>query len=57
MCVSAEILYVLEGHVQPEKFGTLPDAMWWSITTLTTVGYGDAVPITVAQVQALTFYA
>lgn len=48
MCISAETLYVLEGHIQPEKFGTLPDAMWWSITTLTTVGYGDAVPITVA---------
>ncbi len=56
MCISAEVLYVLEGHVQPEKFGTLPDAMWWSITTLTTVGYGDAVPITVAgkMVASLT---
>ena len=46
MLFSAQIMYLVEGHVQPEKFGTLPDAMWWSITTLTTVGYGDSFPIT-----------
>jgi len=32
--------------VQPEKFGTIPDAMWWSIVTLGTIGYGDVVPVT-----------
>jgi voltage-gated potassium channel len=32
--------------VQPDKFGTIPDAMWWAIVTLGTVGYGDAVPET-----------
>lgn len=44
--IFAEIMYLTEGRVQPERFGTLPDAMWWAVTTLTTVGYGDAVPIT-----------
>ena len=48
MCLSAEAMHVLEGEVQPKLFGTLPNAMWWAITTLTTVGYGDAIPITAA---------
>ncbi len=44
--VLAHVMYLIERNVQPQIFGTLPDAMWWSITTLTTVGYGDAIPIT-----------
>ena len=40
-------IYVLEREQQPEVFGTMPEAMWWSIITLTTVGYGDVVPMTV----------
>jgi voltage-gated potassium channel len=43
---AAAAMHAAEGAVQPEVFGTIPDAMWWAITTLTTVGYGDAVPIT-----------
>src|SRR5262249_45303538 len=46
MCFSAEAMYLAEGAVQPKLFGTIPDAMWWAIATLTTVGYGDAVPQT-----------
>ncbi|WEK48277.1 MAG: ion transporter [Candidatus Andeanibacterium colombiense] len=42
----ATALYWAEGDVQPEKFGSIPRALWWAIVTLTTVGYGDAVPIT-----------
>ncbi len=44
--VAASIMHVIEGQAQPDKFGTVPDAMWWAIVTLTTTGYGDAVPIT-----------
>ncbi|WP_321391630.1 cyclic nucleotide-gated ion channel [Emcibacter sp.] len=44
---SATIMYYVEGHVQPKAFGNIPIAMWWSLTTLTTVGYGDVVPITI----------
>ena len=40
------VMYEIEGAVQPETFGTIPNAMWWAIETLTTVGYGDAVPAT-----------
>lgn len=42
----ATLLWSIEGSVQPDKFGTVPEAMWWSIVTLGTVGYGDVVPIT-----------
>ncbi|MGJ4947589.1 cyclic nucleotide-gated ion channel [Bradyrhizobium sp. HKCCYLS20291] len=42
----ASLLYAVERDVQPEKFGTIPDAMWWAIVTLGTVGYGDVVPVT-----------
>jgi voltage-gated potassium channel len=45
--IAASTMYLVERDVQPDKFGTIPDAMWWAIVTLGTVGYGDAVPITV----------
>jgi voltage-gated potassium channel len=38
--------YFLEHDVQPAGFGSVPAALWWAIATLTTVGYGDVVPIT-----------
>lgn len=44
--VAASIMQAVEGDAQPEKFGTIPDAMWWAIITLATVGYGDVSPIT-----------
>jgi voltage-gated potassium channel len=44
--IAASVMYVIERHVQPDKFGTIPDAMWWAIVTLGTVGYGDVAPIT-----------
>ena len=39
-------MYLAERDVQPDKFGTIPDAMWWAIVTLGTIGYGDVVPVT-----------
>jgi voltage-gated potassium channel len=44
--ISATAMHLVERHAQPEKFGTIPDAMWWAIVTLGTIGYGDVVPIT-----------
>ncbi len=46
LLVSASIMHAAEGTVQPEAFGSIPAAMWWSVVTLTTVGYGDVVPVT-----------
>jgi voltage-gated potassium channel len=40
------VVYFLERNAQPEVFSNLPSAMWWAVVTLTTTGYGDAVPIT-----------
>ena len=42
----ASLLYAIERDAQPDKFGTIPNAMWWAIVTLGTVGYGDVVPVT-----------
>lgn len=51
-------MYLAERHVQPEVFGSIPRAMWWAVVTLTTVGYGDATPVTpigriIASITAL----
>jgi len=42
----ASLLYAIERDVQPDRFGNIPQAMWWAIVTLGTVGYGDVVPVT-----------
>ena len=46
LLVFSILIYFIEGNVQPESFGSIPDAMWWGIATLTTVGYGDIYPAT-----------
>lgn len=40
-------IYYFENEAQPEHFSSIFDSLWWSIVTLTTVGYGDVYPITV----------
>lgn len=48
MSVAATGMYYIEQTAQPEAFGSIPAALWWALTTLTTVGYGDVTPITTA---------
>jgi len=45
--VSAVGIYHFENEAQPDKFASVFHSLWWSVTTLTTVGYGDTYPITV----------
>ncbi len=45
---SSSLVYFVENEVQPQAFSDIPQAMWWGIVTLTTVGYGDVAPITAA---------
>ena len=39
-------MYFLENEAQPEVFSSIPAAMWWGVCTLTSVGYGDVIPVT-----------
>jgi voltage-gated potassium channel len=44
--LSSSFIYFAENQAQPDKFPDIPSAMWWSVVTLTTVGYGDVYPVT-----------
>jgi len=51
--VLGSLMYVIEG--QKNGFDTLPDSIYWAIVTLTTVGYGDVVPMTIVGKVVATF--
>lgn len=46
LIIASTLMYYIENEAQPDVFSSIPATMWWSIATLTTVGYGDMYPIT-----------
>lgn len=48
LVMTSSLMFFAEHEAQPEEFASIPKAMWWSIITLTTVGYGDIFPVTAA---------
>lgn len=46
MVLVSGVMFTLERDLQPQAFRSIPDAMWWAIVTMTTVGYGDVIPMT-----------
>lgn len=56
LMLSSAFMYYAEGQAQSDKLSSIPHAMYWSVITLTTVGYGDISPVTTAGkiVSALT---
>ena len=46
--MAAVLAFLFERDAQPARFSSLPASLWWAVVTLTTTGYGDVVPITVA---------
>lgn len=48
LIIVSSLMFFIENSAQPDKFSSIPAAMWWGMATLTTIGYGDIFPITLA---------
>ncbi len=46
LLISSTFMYLAESSIQPGLLGSIPRCLWWSITTVSAVGYGDSIPIT-----------
>lgn len=65
LLLASVAMFVVEGHLQPDRLGDVPSAMWWAVVTLSTVGYGDVTPVTalgkviagVVMIMGITFFA
>lgn len=62
VCIEGTLMYLIEGGIEGSGFTSIPQAVYWGIVTITTVGYGDIAPVTVAgkllaSVMMLTGFA
>jgi voltage-gated potassium channel len=57
MVLSASLMYYCERDAQPKAFSSIPAALWWTVITMTTIGYGDVYPITLAGKILASFTA
>lgn len=62
VCIEGTLMYIIEGGVEGTGFTSIPQAVYWGIVTVTTVGYGDIAPVTIlgkmlASVMMLTGFA
>ena len=53
--IAASLMHSVEGDIQPEVFGSILHSLWWSVVTMTTVGYGDVTPVTLLGKVVATF--
>jgi voltage-gated potassium channel len=54
--VGTIVMYNIESQVPNSKIKTLLDALWWCVSAVTTVGYGDIVPVSVIGRTVAIFY-
>jgi voltage-gated potassium channel len=47
LVLESSVMFILERNAQPMAFGSIPHAMWWTIVTMSTIGYGDVIPMTI----------
>ncbi|HEY6093717.1 MAG TPA: ion transporter [Gallionellaceae bacterium] len=57
LIISSSLMYFAEHDAQPVAFSSIPAALWWGVITLTTVGYGDVYPVTIAGKMIAAFFA
>ncbi len=46
LLISSTLMYLAESSIQPDLLGSIPRCLWWSVTTVSAVGYGDSIPVT-----------